>query len=511
MKKYLGLVISSAFLLAGCGSETTSSPASSGGSSSTSTSYYTFNFVELDAVGTLPSSSCKVYDYDDPTNPSEYIIGYPSNGEDLVITVHEADGSLALNDDSSVKQYTISDWGDSHSQFRIAQSDVPDGGYVSFMSNSTDNTLDEYAVLSIEKSLIPSSLSINASGKYGSCITGSNVTYVDLDATLYPAPGYHYFGFNTYNLDTSDLENYYSDTNQGAAPDYNGITFSSQNDKRIMGVRYASDSSGVLGDIEAFNFFSVANLSNDDQKSLTALDGQGYWYIPTDVDSLTKAEINLSYSTYGNYLWQPLSANADGTYGYSTATIDGDYYLWLEGSDAGWAFTVSTQLSSLDTDIDYSSEIGSLSLPLNQTIDNVTCSSDISEVGICIDSYDANGSEITMQRVSLTLDVSGLGDAQYVMYSTGNELPPVLEFGNSLDTLWNNSTAIYNVELSLVNADTSQFSSFAAEQENTTWLASGGTQPDFTDSITLLNSYLDRQEFDNKRKATSFIRLDYAQ
>ncbi len=36
-------------------------------------------------------------------------------------------------------------------------------------------------------------------------------------------------------------------------------------------------------------------------------------------------------------------------------------------------------------------------------------------------------------------------------------------------------------------------------------------QSDFTDSITLFNSYLDRQEFDNERKATSFIRLDYAQ
>lgn len=44
------------------------------------------------------------------------------------------------------------------------------------------------------------------------------------------------------------------------------------------------------------------------------------------------------------------------------------------------------------------------------------------------------------------------------------------------------------------------------------WLAKQNyTQPDFTDGITLLNSYLERQEFDNERKAASFIRLDYAQ
>lgn len=507
MKKYLGLVISSAFLLAGCGSETTSSTVSSGGSSSTSTSYYTFNFVELDAVGTLPSSSssssCKVYDYDDPTDPSEYIIGYPSNGEDLVITVHEDDGSL-------VDSYSVTDWGYSNSQFRLVQSTVPDDGYISVSVNNVAGSEDHYSVITIEKSLIPTSMAINADGRYNtSCITGSNLAYTELSGYLY---NYNtkYYGFNSYNQDTSDLVNYYSLGNEGDLGTDSGITFTAPTNKQIMGVRYAYDSANEVGELEAFGFFSVASFSSTDKKALTDVDISALdWNIPTDVDTLTKAEINIDYSTYGSYLWQPLSTTADDTYSYASSVGDSNYYLWLEGTESDWTFTLSAQLSNPDSGIDYSTEISALDLPVSQTIAKVSCST--SSLGSCIDSYTANSADITMQRLSINLDVSGTGDAQQVIYSTGNELPPVLEFGNTLDDIWANSSVV-NAELSVTNESTSNFASFVAEQSDSSWLAKQNyTQPDFTDSITLLNSYLDRQEFDNERKATSFIRLDYAQ
>ncbi|SDG66594.1 hypothetical protein SAMN04488136_101164 [Vibrio xiamenensis] len=495
-----------ALVLTGCGGG-----GGGGGGSTPSVSYFKANFVYLDSVAKDQNGkgNCRVYDYDydseseTPEIPTYKVIGYtasPLTGYSIV--VHDSDGSV-------VSTYTKSDWGTANF-YRIKQSEVPSGGYVSFVVKTDGNS---YQISTYSKDLLPDTFSMYAGGSYTggnyssastSCITGGNTTYGSESGNFLPIGTSDLYGFNTYGQDLDDLTNYYSSLYYVAD---GGISFYAPQDKAVLGVEYSKNGDDI-DSLVGYKFLSLSDISATTSVELTDVDDTLDWTLPdTSTVTLSQANIHVYKSTTGAVLWQPLTTSADGTYGYATAVGDSNYYLNLEGTYGDWSFSYADVMSNPGIEEDATSTISDVVTSDSVTLSIASCS--LSAYGSCIDiATDAPDFSKAIQRVEIS-NKPDSGSVNQVIYSDYSDQVPIFSFDGSNEEvssiLVSGSTQKIYLSLLAQNGSTLNDAFLYNHQDLNARLEPSVSS--FQDAIPMLSSFKDHSAQQNLFKYKSHILL----
>ena len=507
-----------AFALAGCGGGE-----GGGGGSTPSVPYFKANFVYLESVDVDTKTACRVYDYgydstsDTPEIPTTKVIGYTANpNSGYSIVIHNADGSV-------VSKYSRSDWGSSATSYRFKQSEVPTNGYVSFLSRiSLGSGKYSYQVSTYAKNLLPDTVSVFAGGSYGSpastnCITGSNTTYKEYSGYIYQAQSSsndRYFGFNTYQQSLEQLSSpgdYYSTLGVISG----GISFYAPTNKRVLGVSYSRSGTDITG-IEEYAFLPLSALGTSDEPvELTAVDNNAVpWYIPTDDATLSSANIHVYTSNTGAVLWQPLTTDEDGTFGY-TSDIS-NYYLTLAGSyldtsSNAWTFQYVDEISAPSSQVDSATTISDLNLPSVPTVAVGSCS--VADSGSCFAvDLDSSSFDDAVQRLKIYNTDDSMGTVNQVIYADYSAEVPVMSFDVDGDSDANiddilTSGSGFSSELSLLSQDASALdTAFLYNQQDLVELVETNIN-EFNDSLPLIETFTNYSAQQNLFKYTPHILL----
>ncbi len=496
-----------ALALAGCGGGE-----GGGGGSTPSVPYFKANFVYLESVDVDTKTACRVYDYgydstsDTPEIPTTKVIGYtasPLSGYSIVI--HNSDGAV-------VSTYTKSDWGTANS-YRFKQSEVPTGGYVSFVVRlpQLDGTYS-YQISTYSKSLLPDSFSMFSGGAYSAgnystpssnCITGGNTTYKTYSGNVLPSNTTGYYGFNFYQQSLDDLTNYYNEYYAITG----GIEFYAPTDKNILGVAYNSNDSEI-GNLTGYKFLSLSEISSSEISELTDVDGTLDWILPdTSTVTLSQANIHVYKSATGAVLWQPLTTSVDGTYGYATAVGDSNYYLNLEGTYGDWSFSYADMMSNPGIEEDATSTISDVVTSDSVTLNIASCS--LSAYGSCIDiATDTPDFNQAVQRVEIS-NKPDSGSVNQVIYSDYSDQVPIFSFDGDNEEVSSIlvSGSTQNIYLSLLAQNNSTLNdSFLYNHQDLNNRLKPSVSP-FEDAIPMLSSFKDHSAQQNLLKYTPHILL----
>lgn len=483
-----------ATLLTGCGG----GGGGGGGSTPAPVAYFNVDFIKLYAMSNSTTTSCQIFGYDDAESPNSKVIGYAATSDSdeysFSIVIHNADGSVAHT-------FTSANWGASSTNYRFRQSLVPSDGYVSFIRKSS-SAVDTYEVSTFSKDLLPTSFDLavrrtNVSG--GTCIRSNITSSTDETSYITNASGAqrYYYGFNTYNQDLSDLTGYYDEF----GTDSGGLSFSTLANKQVLAVRYGN-SSDTINYLQAFKILSLSELNSYTFGSPIVLDDVTIpnldWIAPTDVDTLSEANMYIYQQGTGALLWQPLSAN-DESYSYSSQISDNNYFVNMAGTSNDWSFEHTEAMTTPDISHDSSTSMSSVNLPASEALSIESCST--SDLGTClVTSSDSTAHDDTIQRLLVTVS-SGGNSATQVIYSAYNTSVPVMSFDDSIDGLWSGNTAA-KYEISLLQTDADDLEeAFTFGHLNAYPLTSGGINGvNFADRLPLLSSVQQQEAYQDELK-----------
>lgn len=480
-----------ATLLTGCGG----GGGGGGGSTPAPVAYFNVSFVRLQAVDADTNTSCQNFGFSEDQNYKT--IGYTTTSDTdegtyrLSIVIHNADGSIA-------HKFTSEDWGTNSTSYRFRQSLVPNDGYVSFIRKLVN--VNSFDVTTFTKELLPSSsnLAVRTTNLGGTCIRSNAVQETSYKSNLTngDSGSQYYYGFNTYNQDLSDLTNYYEP--YGYNPD--GIQVSSLPNKQVLAVRYVN-TGGSFDSLQAFKILNTSDL-NPGLSTPILLNDVTYqdlpWTSPTDVDTLSEANMYIYQQGTGALLWQPLSAN-DESYSYSSQISDNNYFVNMAGTSNGWSFEHTEAMTTPDISHDSSTSMSDVNLPASEALSIESCST--SDLGTClVTSSDSTAHDDTIQRLLVTVS-SGGNSATQVIYSAYNTSVPVMSFDDSIDGLWSGNTAA-KYEISLLQTDADDLEeAFTFGHLNAYPLTSGGINSvNFADRLPLLSSVQQQEAYQDELK-----------
>ncbi|WGY46501.1 hypothetical protein [Vibrio sp. ABG19] len=484
-----------ATLLTGCGG----GGGGGGGSTPAPVAYFNVDFIKLYAMSNSTTTNCQIFGYDDAENPGSKVIGYEATSDSdeysFSIVIHNADGSVAHT-------FTSANWGASSTHYRFRQSLVPSDGYVSFVRKLSAGGVDSFDATTFSKEMLPTNFDLavrrtTASG--GSCILANTISSVDRNSYIANASTaqQYYYGFNTYNQDLSDLTGYYANLGTNSTP----LSFSTLSNKQVLAVRYGN-SSDTINYLQAFKILSLSELSDYSFSSPIVLDDVTYsdldWTAPTDVDTLSEANMYIYQQGTGALLWQPLSAN-DESYSYSSQISDDNYFVNMAGIRNDWNFEHTEAMTTPDISHDSSTSMSSVNLPASEALSIESCST--SDLGTClVTSSDPTAHDDTIQRLLVTVSAGG-NSATQVIYSAYNTSVPVMSFDDSIDGLWSGNTAA-KYEISLLHTDADDLEeAFTFGHLNAYPLTSGGINSvDFADRLPLLSSVQQQEAYQDELK-----------
>lgn len=419
-------------LMVGCGGGSGGS-----GGSTPATPKYTIDFVALKNANAAEANNCAVYGQDDQSNPSEFIIAAKATGSNMTINIHSETGSL-------IQSYNNTNW--SNGRFSFNKNLVPENGYVSVVATNSAGAFLGYDVLTIEKDLLPTSFTVNAKGETytGKCL-GKSTTNQPTE----------YNGYISTDGDAQDGWFAFHSTSEEIGGASNGpITFNSVANQEVLAARLCrSDVPATTcnaGELLKYKFTSTRNLGSAlAPLELDDVDNSSLIWTPNSDAILDSAELNVYRAGSGALLWQDLPSNSNGTYSYAS-DISNEYYLSIAGQHNNWEFSYSTQPNNIATELNESTTLTDLGIPAinNAGLTLVGCSGFVLD---CVSGYTNQApSELDYQR-TLVVATSGSNSVSQTIYSKSRQYQPLMEFGNTIDSIWGSS--LDRLEVSLLSSD----------------------------------------------------------
>lgn len=488
-------VLALPLLLLGCGGGE-----SGGGSSPQPVAKYTLNFYALENVAQSAVSNCAIYGQDDADNPTEYTVARKATGQNLNVYVHNEDGSLK-------QSYNSTNW--SNGSFTFNQSVVPSDGYLSIVATNTAAGFTGYDILTIEKSLIPSSFNLNAKGQTSTsaCITSTSQSspqdftgHISNDGDSQDG----WFAFHSAQEEVSGAQN-------------SPIEFSSISKKDVLAARYCRETptptTCSAGELLKFKFVTTANLGTaaNPIELIDVDDSSLVWTPDTSAETtIDQANLNVYRSGTGAILWQALNTASASSYSYANS-LDALYYLNVSGNHTSWDFEYTKQPQNVSVEIDESSTLADSNIPAVITASPPTLVGCAGYTMDCVEGYDATPpASLDLQRTLVQSTLGNISIRQSI-YATAKQYQPLMSFDNGIDTNWNSS--LDKVEVSLVesatNSDvenallTSNFDAYAIA--NNTYLSKN-----YADSIGVLENSANIETALNKLLFTEYKIFRYS-
>ncbi|KIE19434.1 hypothetical protein SE23_17090 [Vibrio sinaloensis] len=422
-------------LMVGCGGG--SGGSSGSGGSTPSSPKYTINFVALKNANSGEANNCAVYGQNNDNSPTEFVIAAKASGNNMSIYIHEQNGELTSS-------YNNTDW--SNGSFSFNQSLVPDNGYISVVATNSAGGLVGYDILTIEKSLIPKSFSVNAKGETyaGSCLRESTFNQ--------PV---EYTGHISTDGDAQDgWFAFHSTTEEISGPTNSPITFNSIANQEVLAARLCrsdiTPNTCNAGELLKYKFTTTRSLGTASEPlELTEVDNSSLNWTPNADAAVDSVQLNVYRGGSGALLWQDLPNNASGKYSYASELRD-EYFLAISGTHNNWDFSYTTQPDNIASELNESNTLTTLGVPAtnNSALTLVGCSGYALD---CVNGYTTTApSELDYQR-TLVVATSGANSASQTIYAKSRNNQPLMEFGNNIDSIW--ATNLDKVEISLLSSN----------------------------------------------------------
>lgn len=482
-------------LVVGCGGG--SGGSGSGNGPSPIPAKYTIEFIAFSNIDATSIGQCAIYGQDSLNNPTKYTVASKATGQNMSVVIHDDKGQPTANYDSS-------DW--SNGALSFNQSLVPANGYISIYYEIKGSSVNSFDVLTIEKEMLPSKITVNAKGESvfnptNTCIRDSVSKTSEFTASINDGGiGAGFFAFSS----SSDFQ---------VASSANNISFTSYTNKDILALRYEWSASPMEYEpLIAYALTSANANTLSTPVSLTSIDNSAQT-TPWSVDSLSttttfsSAELSIYLPSSGALHWQNLPPTSDGAYSYAESFTD-NYYITVSGQHKSWDFTYSKLVSSPEVGINESSTLDDLSLPAPQTTNHlVSCST--SEVGSCIAGYSSELPDSFKSQRTLVSLINGSDSIHQTIYASAKSIQPLMKFDNSLDDIWSNSLAKTEITV-LSNTDNDVEKMFLSNYLDAYLVTEGSISSNsYIDSISIVEQMRVKENHTNTLKHSDYTLLQY--